>query len=87
MAALLFNNHNNSVDFNYFNKMQSGVMDMFNKFEELFIRFKGSFTVTIDTGNSTIKYTPEPGEVLNTSYLESLLLFLNKKLMQIANTL
>jgi hypothetical protein len=87
MAAIIFDNHNNSPDFEFYSKMQSGVLNLFDKFEEILTSFKGSFKISIDYFQSKIQYIKAPGEVPNSQYLEFLLLFLNKKLLQISGTL
>jgi hypothetical protein len=87
MAAIIFYNYNNSVDFDFYRKMQSRVISMFNKFEEIMISFQGSFKIIIDYTQFQIQYSKAPGEMVNPLYLECLLLFLNKKLLQIAGTL
>jgi hypothetical protein len=86
MAAFTFRKLNKSVDLGFFLKMQSKLMHTLVEFEAIFMYYKGTFECTVDEDEPKVKYNKAANECPDSLLLEAHLSFLEKKMLQIANT-
>ena len=84
MASFIFHKPDPLSDHLFYSTMRDEVTLMVKEFEAVFMYYKGSFVFNIDRNNLNTKYDRAQNEFPDSLLLETHLLFLDKKLLQIA---
>jgi hypothetical protein len=85
MAKYIFIESDTLANKAVFNKMREEVKKMLIEFDALFFNYQGSFEFTLDKTQPKARYIHVTNEDTDSMLLETYILFLDRKLLQIAN--